>query len=146
MQFCITLYYKFFSPCPEIQLPVTVEQETSTVAVEQVPLSSLIQVIVEQQAVITSQQEQLASKEKQIVALQALLVSQQQTNQIQEEANRCLWEELRARPVPGPPDSGISVSEHTIPSVVPAKSVDSGVNKSFSKTAALKIGVSDQDF
>ena len=103
-------------------------EDDSNVAIEHVPLASLLQVIVDQQAVISSQQEQLANKDKEITSLHALIVSQQQTNQIQEEANRCLWEELKSRKPPTQ-EKEISVREETVAAADPSDGQIAGIKE-----------------
>ena len=90
--------------------PIAVGDWNSDLVVEKISLSSLMKLICEQQAVITSQQELVSSKEQQIVSLQAVITSLQQTNQLQEEANQCLWREIKGKEVVGEQDAGLSVS------------------------------------
>ena len=127
----------------EFQVPILLknndnnDKNNNDMIIEQIPLSSLMKVICEQQetiaslqAVIASQQALLTAKEEQIGTLTGLVASQQQTMGIQEEANRCFWSELKERAGTHPgQDSSVSVVEEIVHQPEPSNAADSGASK-----------------
>ena len=106
-------------------MPGVAEATSPEYEVEHIPVTSLWSLVCQLQTVVTSQQEMLAAKDKQIENLQKVIASQQLTNQIQEEANRCLWEELKSHKSPEQ-DSIIAVAEETVSGPETVESVEEG--------------------